>query len=340
MSGRAIDEHHRAATNLELFFDLVMVVAVGTAASGLHHALVAGHIASGLTAYCFSFFTIFLAWWNFTWFSSAYDVDDTRYRLTAFVQIVGAILLAVGLSSLYAEEPDMRIGVTGYVLMRLSMVSQWLRAAKEDPERRSTCLKYAVGIADAQLLWCLRMFLPNVTSIIYLSALPIVILEIAIPFIAESKKRIPWHPHHIAERHGLLVIIVLGEGVLGSVNAVASIERTGELMQWLPNVLIMVFATAAVSYALWWHYFHIPFGEILANNRNAAVPFGYLHYFIFASLAAVGTGLEVLADAIAKEWSKELICCSLLTLIIAVAIYFIVIYTMRFFISRTTRCDE
>lgn len=327
-------EGHRAATTLELLFDLVMVVAVGTAASGLHHAIVHGQLGIGIPAYCFCFFSIWLAWWNFTWFASAYDTDDTRYRITTFIQMTGAMLMALGQREMFSPDGDMTLGVVGYVIMRLAMVSQWLRAAKEDPERKYTSRTYALGITVAQVLWILLLLVPRSHSLYNAAAICIMLLELVVPFIAEHHGRIPWHPHHIAERHGLLVIIVLGEGVLGSINATGLIDRSGPLLQWLPSVLAVCIGTAALTFALWWHYFHVPFGEILEHNRQTSVPFGYLHYFIFASLAAMGAGFEVLADAIAKGWDGKLLVGAALTIFSAIVIYFLTMLLMRSRILR------
>ena len=84
---RSPHEPHRVATPLELFFDLVFVVAIAQAASGLHHAMAKATRAQGLTGYLMVFFAIWWAWMDFTWFASAYDCDDLPYRLTVFVQI-------------------------------------------------------------------------------------------------------------------------------------------------------------------------------------------------------------------------------------------------------------
>ena len=62
---------HRAATPLELLFDLIFVVAIATAGQQLHHALVENHLGSGLLNYLMVFFALWWAWMNFTWFSSA-----------------------------------------------------------------------------------------------------------------------------------------------------------------------------------------------------------------------------------------------------------------------------
>ncbi len=85
------DEPHRAASSLELLFDLVFVVAVSQSSGALHHLWEEQHFASGIAAYAMVFFfAIFNAWMNFTWFASAYDTDDWLYRLTVFVQMAGA----------------------------------------------------------------------------------------------------------------------------------------------------------------------------------------------------------------------------------------------------------
>src|SRR5881396_2734969 len=103
---RAPDEEHRAATPLELFFDLVIVVAVAQAASGLHHALREGHLGAGVLMYSMVFFGVWWAWVNFTWFASAYDNDDVVYRLLVLVQLTGALVFAAGIPSF--EHGDRR----------------------------------------------------------------------------------------------------------------------------------------------------------------------------------------------------------------------------------------
>lgn len=94
MVGRDRDEAGRASTPLELLFDLCFVVAVSSAANELHQFVAVGHIGQGLIGYLTVFFAIWWAWMNFTWFASAYDTDDIRYRLLTFVQIAGVLAIA------------------------------------------------------------------------------------------------------------------------------------------------------------------------------------------------------------------------------------------------------
>ena len=138
MRARSPRDAHRGATPLELFFDLVFVVAIAQAASGLHHAIAETHAAQGLIGYLMVFFAIWWAWMNFTWFASAYDCDDAPYRLAVFVQIAGALIFAAGVPAMFESRTPNLATIGGYVVMRLAMVAQWLRASFADPERRTT----------------------------------------------------------------------------------------------------------------------------------------------------------------------------------------------------------
>ena len=136
------------ATPLELLFDLTFVVAFGIAANEFAHMLAENHVGAGLLGFSFATFAICWAWINFAWFASAYDTDDWIYRLMTMLQMVGVIILALGFPQMFAsiehgEHVDNRVMVAGYVVMRIALVGQWLRAAKQDPDRRSACLTYA-----------------------------------------------------------------------------------------------------------------------------------------------------------------------------------------------------
>src|SRR4029453_11751233 len=151
MSGRDPDEAHRAATPLELLFGLTFVVAFGTAADQLAHYLAEDHIRTSLLAFGFAAFGISWAWINFSWFASAYDTDDWGFRLLTLIQMVGVLVYALGIPDLFAsvdegDHVDNGVLVAGYVVMRVAMVAQWLRAARQDPARRRVCQTYVATI--------------------------------------------------------------------------------------------------------------------------------------------------------------------------------------------------
>ena len=291
MVARDPDEEHRTATTLELFFDLCFVVAVAQAAAGLHHALSGGHVADGVVDYLLVFFAIWWAWMNFTWFASAYDTDDVAYRLTTLVQIAGALVFAAGVPSAL-DHRDFAVITAGYVLMRLALVTQWLRAARSDPPHRRSSLRFALGVTLVQIGWVLRLALPPGWGLVGFGVL--VVAELAVPVWAERSARTTWHREHIAERYGLFTIIVLGETVL---SATLAVEAAAAL-----DVAWATLATTAVGgmltvFAMWWLYFAKDAASVLTSLRAGFV-WGYGHYFVFGSAAAVGAGLAVSVDAV------------------------------------------
>jgi low temperature requirement protein LtrA len=290
MAARDSREVHRQSSFLELFFDLCFVVAVAAAAARLHQGLAEDLVAAGVIGYLLVFFSIWWAWMSFTWFASAYEVDDVPYRLSALVQITGALILAAGVPRAF-DDRDFSIVFIGYGVMRAGLIAQRLRAARADPPRRTTMLRYASGEGGAMLGWATVLFLLPENWLLP-GWLVMAGIECAVPLWAERAGQTTWHPHHIAERYGLFTIIVLGESVLAATIAVQSSLNAeagiGDLVTLVTGGLLIVFS-------MWWLYFSKPAYCFLTSNR-AAFLWGYGHYFIYASAAAVGAGLALNAE--------------------------------------------
>ena len=298
MSGRDPDEPHRVATPLELLFDLTFVVAFGVAASELAHLLAEGHVAAGLTGFLCATLLVCWAWVGFSWFASAYDTDDWVYRLLTMAQMVGVIILALGLPPLYAsidkgEHVDNRMVVAGYVVMRIGLVALWIRAARQDPAGRSVCIAYAVSISVAQIGWIGIMIAEASLPVTFLLVGLMTVVELGGPWLVETRTGgAPWHAHHIAERYGLLAIIALGEGVIGTV-ASLSAEVTAE--GWTVDAVLVAVAGIGLTFGMWWIYFVVPSSVLLHANRSKAIRFGYTHIVVFGSIVATGAGLHAAA---------------------------------------------
>jgi low temperature requirement protein LtrA len=295
MRSRDPEESHRPATPLELLFDLTFVVAIALLATELAHSVAEDHPAEGALGYLMVFFAIWWAWMNFTWFASAYDTDDVAYRLLTMVQMGGVLVLAAGVHAAFASQ-DFAVATLGYVIMRLAMVAQWLRAARGDGHRRATCLRYAAGTAAVQVGWVLRLVLPPAWG--FAGFFVLVAAELLVPWLAERSRGTSWHPHHVAERYGLFTIIVLGECVLASTTAVqASIAEGAAGL----DLVVLGAGSLVLLFGLWWIYFLKPAAEGLERRRDLAFVWGYGHYGIFAALAALGAGLEVAAESLSHK---------------------------------------
>ncbi|MFI5867843.1 low temperature requirement protein A [Streptomyces sp. NPDC051546] len=301
MTARSRDEGHRASTPLELFFDLCFVVAIAQAGAQLVHSLAEGHPGTGVISYFFVFFGVWWAWMNFTWFASAYDCDDVPYRIATLVQIAGVLVYAAGVSRAF-DQNDWTVPVIGYLIMRVALTAQWLRAASgESGPARTAALKYAAGLILCQAGWVALLFAPDGSK--RWLFLILVVAELMVPVMAERGHQTPWHAHHIVERYGLFTIIVLGETIAASTVAVKSAldehEALGELLPIAAGGLLIVFAA-------WWIYFAVPMHEHLTSNREA-IPWGYGHLLIFASGAAIGAGIEVAVEhAVGKAHVSQL----------------------------------
>src|SRR5688500_8301476 len=197
LRGRDPTEHGRAATPLELFFDLVVVVAVALAAERLHHAYLVGFGLQTLIGYAMVFFGVWWAWANFSWFASAYDTDDVVFRLGVFVVMTGALVLAAGVPQAF-DRQDFTLAVIGYVIMRIALVVQWIRVSFDDPLRAATARRFAIGITLCQIGWLANVFVPQLWPIVWLVFLP---AELLVPVWAQRAGRIPFHPEHITERY-------------------------------------------------------------------------------------------------------------------------------------------
>jgi low temperature requirement protein LtrA len=103
--GRDPSEEHRAATPLELLYDLTLVVSFGVAADELAHYVADDHVLAGIAGFAFAAFAVSWAWINYSWFASAYDTDDWVFRLATMVQMVGVIVVALGLPQTRATTP-------------------------------------------------------------------------------------------------------------------------------------------------------------------------------------------------------------------------------------------
>ncbi|MDN3518498.1 low temperature requirement protein A [Aquisalimonas lutea] len=290
MHARDRRDPNRGVSPLELFFDLCFVAAIAQITTQLTQAVTAGGTATAIASYLTVFFAIWWAWMNFTWFASAFDNDDICCRLAAFVQMVGALILASGTAEAFTRG-DFAIVFLGYAVMRLGLVASWLRAARWNPEHRGAAVQYAIGLSVAMAGW---------STMLAAGAWPLwgwclmALVELAIPPWAESRGSTPWNPHHVARRNGRFVIIVLGQSVIAVTGSVRIALDHGDagvaVYSIIAGGLLLVFS-------MWWLYFAASPPRFLTTSGKAFM-WGYGHYFVLCSAAAVGAGIAANLDLV------------------------------------------
>lgn len=329
MVGRPTDEPHRASTPLELLFDLTIVVAFAQAGTQLAQLLQTEHTGAAVGAFAFAVFGICWAWINYSWLASAFDNDDIFFRLATMVQMVGVLVLALGLPELFTSiqggaHVDNSVVVGGYVIMRISMIALWLRVALHNPRWRRTACTYAALMAVAQVGWIVQIVIyPSITVTVITTAV-LALFEVSIPMIAERIEATPWHPHHVAERYSLLVIITLGEVIAGTITEIGAVH---EKQGWSLETGLVALGGVALALGLWWVYFTMPSGDVLAQHRERSFVWGYGHIVLFGALAASGAGLHVAAFVIRGEASIGPTAAAL-TLAAPVAIFTLFLFVL------------
>jgi len=276
-----------AVTPLELFFDLVFVLAI-TQCSSLMDS---GH---GWRTVVQGLLVLGVLWWSwvgYAWLTSLVDPDEGLTRLVMFVAMAAMLVVALCVPQAF---DDRAIGLTlagGYAVVRAAHIGLFSIASTDDPRLRRSVISLGCGALVGVSLVAIAALCDGwVQGALWLVAL---IIDMAVPFLLGSDG---WHiePHHFAERHGLIVLIALGESIV-ALGAATSVGITAGVVGGA--VLGVILAAA-----MWWSYFDV--GSMLAARRLAELPpgqeqnemardgYSLLHYPIVAGVVLVALALE------------------------------------------------
>lgn len=270
---------------LELFFDLCFVAAVAALASGLHHH----PDVRGLLVFAGLFVPVWWAWMGYTWYASAFDNDDTVFRIAW----LGAMLLVIALASqvgAVAEGHGAGFALV-YGLLQALIALLFLRARRHETAARAFATRYAAGDAAGAVVWLASAAVPAPWQYV-LWAAGMCVLMATPPLAVMAYHGKAFNAAHIAERYGLFTLIVLGESVVA---VAASLGGDAGLRRGLTAAL--GFGVAA---CLWWVYFgSVRWSSLTRDSLLRSFTWGYGHLFVFAGVAASAVGVHLAADAAA-----------------------------------------
>ncbi|WP_254546318.1 low temperature requirement protein A [Halomarina pelagica] len=304
----------RSATWLELFFDLVFVVAIAE----LAHVLSADVSIPGVVAFLALFVPTWWAWVGSTFYATRFDTDDVVHRLFTVAEMFAVAALAVSIHDGLAASASFALAYAG---VRGVLVLKYLGASHFVPVARPLTRRYAAGFAVAAGLWALSAFVPPPAR--YALWGVGLLVDFGTPISAgQLHARIPPHAEHLPERFGLFTIIVLGESVLAVVSGVAEVA-------WTPfSVLAAAFALL-VAVSVWWVYFDRHSGVTIdASAREGRVlvyeGWLYAHLPLVVGLTAAGVGVEhaLTADLTAPLAAADcwLLCGAVATCLAAIGV--------------------
>ena len=273
----------RHATWLELFFDLVFVVAI----TQLSHQLVLDHSAGGFLRFAGLFFPVYVAWQGYMAYATRFDTDDLGFRIAYF-----AAMLAIAAMAVLIGDVSRGVHSAGFVIayacIRTLMLALYWRAWRAVPAARPLIRLYATGYAAGVAVWLLSLaFDPPVRYVVWAIALT---LELSLPPVSTRlHRRIPTSSSHLPERWALFTLIVLGESV------VAVAAGTAGTSWRVDSAAAAVLGFTAVA-AVWWLYFDRQASVVLRGSTMSVVVYSYAHIPLLMGLAALSAGVRLLIE--------------------------------------------
>jgi low temperature requirement protein LtrA len=271
-------EAERRATWLELFFDLVFVVAVAELGEVLSNDATLG----GFLRFLALFVPVWWAWAGFTFYANRFDTDDLLYRLLILVAMFAVAALAT-------TVPDAFEGGSGgfalsYVCVRLVLLVLYGRAIMFVEEGRALARFYFSVFGLAVVVWLVSLAVPEPARyVLWAVALTI---EVSAPFAGwRLLPQAPVDPRHLPERFGLLTIIVLGESVFAVVLGVRDVS-------WEISPALAAGGGFLAAAAIWWIYFGF-LDSSVGEGLRRGLTLTYAHFFVYAGIAALGVGVKL-----------------------------------------------
>ena len=270
---------------LELFFDLVFVLAF-TQCTALMSDLPSW---KGVGQAMLVLGVLWWSWVGYAWLTSVIDPEEGAVRIVMFGAT--AVLLVAGLCAPDAFGDRALAFAIAYGLVRVAHIVLFLIAARDDPNLRRSVLGLAISTAlGVGLLFGAAFAEGGLQYALWITAL---VADFGGPavFGADGWTLVPGH---FAERHGLIIILALGESIV-ALGAGASVDLSGE-------VYVAAVLGVALAAALWWIYFDVvalvtaqrleqaPAGRV--RNELARDSYSFLHLPMVAGIVLVAFALE------------------------------------------------
>jgi low temperature requirement protein LtrA len=282
-------------TPLELFFDLVFVLALTQCT-----ALMASEPTwTGLGKGVLVLGVLWWAWVGYAWLTSVVDPEEGGVRIAMFAAMAALLVVALCVPDAFGD--DAFLFACAYGVVRGSQLALYLLASRDNPALRQSVLGLAGGSAIGVGLLLVASATDGwVQGALWALAL---LLDMAEPYFFGAEGWTLEHPSHFAERHGLIIIIALGESIVAiGVGAGKAVDL---------GVVTAATLGITVAAALWWLYFDVV--ALLAERDLARLPpgrernerardtYSYLHFPMVAGIVLSALGLKTTLAHVGEE---------------------------------------
>jgi low temperature requirement protein LtrA len=287
----AVRRQSERVTPLELFFDLVFVLALTQCT-----ALMAGEPTwAGLGKGLLVLAVLWWSWVGYAWLTSVVDPEEGGVRLVIFVATAALLVAALAVPDAFGD--DALVFALAYGVVRFSQIALFILASREDPALRRSVLGLSGGTALGVGLLVVASATDGwLQGGIWALAL---VLDLGEPYLFGAEGWSLEHPGHFAERHGLIIIIALGESIVAIGVGAAAVVDAG--------VVTAAVLGITIAAAFWWLYFDVvaylaerdlsALPEGRERNERARDVYSYIHFPMVAGIVLVALGLKkTLAD--------------------------------------------
>jgi low temperature requirement protein LtrA len=272
-------------TPLELFFDLVFVLAITQCT-----ALMA--VDPSWEQFARALLVLTVLWWSwvgYAWLTSVVDPEEGWVRIAIFVAMAGLLVASLCIPEAFGDLGLLFAGA--YAVVRVAHIALFMIASRENPDlRRSVIGLFASTAAAVGLLSGAALLDGLPQGALWAAA---VAIDMGGPYVFGSEG---WTlvPEHFAERHGLILIIALGESIVAiGLGAEGGIDA---------GVVMAAVLGVALASALWWLYFDVV-ALVAARRLEQAAPgrerneiardsYSYLHLPMVAGIVLVALGIK------------------------------------------------
>ncbi|MDJ0569083.1 MAG: low temperature requirement protein A [Pleurocapsa sp. MO_192.B19] len=314
------EEEERRATWLELFFDLIFVVAIAQ----LAHNFKEDFSFVGFIKLAVLFIPVWWCWIGATFYDTRFDNDGLVDRLITLLQMAIAATIA---ANIHHGLDTSSVGFAlSYIAFRGVLICQYLHAGYHIPQARHLTNWYALGFGISIVFWLASIFMPLPWRF-WLWGLGLVI-DFTTPLTAGKRVvKVPPDMAHTTERIGLFTIIVLGESIVAVVGGVSKRE-------WTPISVAIALLGLSIAFSFWWMYFDTvdesPLQAMKQGKMKIALTWLYSHLPLTIGLTATGVGVEKMIHGLEHDSARveKILFC------LAVALCLLILSTLHW-----TSCD-
>ena len=295
------EEGERSATWLELFFDLIFVVAIAQ----LAHNFREDFSFFGLVKLAILFIPVWWCWIGATFYDTRFDNDGLVDRLITLLQMAIAATMAANIH--HGLDTSSVNFALSYIAFRGVLICQYLHAGYHVPQARHLTNWFAFGFTGSIIFWLVSIFVPLPWRFLFWGLG--LIVDFATPLTAGKRVvKVPPDMSHTTERIGLFTIIVLGESIVSVVGGVSG-------RQWTPVSIAIALLGLSIAFSFWWMYFDTvdesPLHAMKKGKMGIALTWLYSHLPLTIGLTATGVGVEKMIHGLEYDpvTSEKILFC-------------------------------